>query len=413
MPHELAPVLEQMSSNPQRPAALRAQARRFQRDDLLQRELADALTIMLAHQDEWQWTQEGVPVYAGQTPGKWRLFTADDLPTACFLELLGARWYEAFQQFLRAEQEARLKQLRRLAASGEAGKTAPASQVHQAAGLGMLGAPDLWAEAAPGKHSPLEEELSGWVEYNKMDYGSVFKRRAEMRGKLRDVQEVVGYGLRETITGMENALLLLHAEVQLARAAFPGRPFYLLKIDLKDFYPTLPHALLLRILSRFGLTPEQLAFFRTYLRVPMQEGGQVVQAERGAPNLHALSDALGDLVLGLLEWQVQRVARVQMVRMVDDIGILATSAEEAQNAWQAVQAFCADCGLVLNVEKCGAVCVHGERPAGLPAGPFSWLLLNLDEQGDWYVNTGAFESYLAQAREQVRLGVAAGAGGGI
>src|SRR5579862_1397297 len=66
-------------ANPQRSAAVRTQARRFQLDDLRQKELADALTIMLERLDEWEWPAEGMPVYTAETPNKWRLFLDEEL----------------------------------------------------------------------------------------------------------------------------------------------------------------------------------------------------------------------------------------------------------------------------------------------------------------------------------------------
>ena len=53
-PPELAVVLRHVSSSPHHAPLLRKQAQRFLADLVLQKELADALTIMLEHLDEWQ-----------------------------------------------------------------------------------------------------------------------------------------------------------------------------------------------------------------------------------------------------------------------------------------------------------------------------------------------------------------------
>ena len=399
---ELAPVLEQISRSPYRSPAERRSARAFLLDDLLQKELADALTLMLEHIEEWVWPEEGLPTRAHWTPNKWRLFIEESLPNACFLEILGRRWSAFLQTVFQQEQQARLKQLRR-AQSGQPGEREQASQFHQTAGLSLLGEVDIWAGAdnmAPSR-SGSAESRDGWIEYQKADYGSIFQLRSKLRERLRDLEQLAGYGSQQSSGAMETALRLLNAEICLARAAFPNTPLYVVKVDLKDFYPSLPHGLLLDLLRRYGLTSKQQAFFKTFLRLPIQRGSEIVPAERGVPNEHVLSDVLGELVLSLLDWHIQRKAQVQIIRAIDDICFLTPSADEAIKAWQAVQAFCDACGLALNQEKCGAVCIGGERPAALPASQPKWLMLALDERGEWIVHPAAFEDYLAQARQQV------------
>ncbi|HEX5158912.1 MAG TPA: reverse transcriptase domain-containing protein, partial [Ktedonobacterales bacterium] len=177
------------------------------------------------------------------------------------------------------------------------------------------------------------------------------------------------------------------------------------KVDLKDYYPTLPHDLLLSILSRFGLTEGELGFIRRYLRVRMDEdgdGGQVRIASAGVPHHRRLSDLLGELALRLMDTYVERAARVQVIRFIDDITLLAASPEEAVKAWEAVRSFCAACGLTLNMEKCGAVCVgDGVLPPELPQRAPRWLLLTLDAQGHWEADAAGLEVELERARRQI------------
>ncbi|GCE16810.1 hypothetical protein [Dictyobacter kobayashii] len=78
---ELSKVLKQLSNSPYHAPEIRKQAQSFVADNIMQKELADALTIMLEHLDEWQRSQEGVPPRAFWTLNKWRLFIDDDLPT--------------------------------------------------------------------------------------------------------------------------------------------------------------------------------------------------------------------------------------------------------------------------------------------------------------------------------------------
>jgi hypothetical protein len=393
-PGDLDSVLERISDNPHRATATRAQARLFRHDDLLKKELADALTIMLDRIDEWDWPADGLASRAELTPSKWRLFIDDDLPTDCFLGILGARWQVILHQFLRDEQENRLRRLRQSVKTGS-----PAPQHVQYAGLSLIGETNLWAEAE--STGDAERDTAAWIANSDISYWSVYWQRSQILGKLRDLQGLPAYGATATSGGMEVALTLINADIRLGRAAYPETPLTVVKGDLKDCYPTLPHDLVLEILTRFGLNDRQLAFFQRYVALPLQESGQVTRVRRGVPNEHALSDLLGELVLSMLDWTIQREARVEIVRLIDDICVIAPSGDEAVKAWQAMQLFCATFGLALNMEKCGSVCIGGARADGLPQGQPTWSLLNLDSQGEWNVAADAFDAYLERAREQI------------
>jgi hypothetical protein len=257
---------------------------------------------------------------------------------------------------------------------------------------------DIWEQAtAPEKQSSSPPES-----YLKLrEHGSIMEQRLLLKSELYDLSTLSGYDALHTASSMEKALMLIHAEIELSRSAPSSTPMHVLKLDLKDFYPSLSHQMLLDVLEHYGLSPFQRAFFQAFLRVPIQHGGQVVTSERGVPNYHRLSDLLAELVLGLFEQYVQRQARVQIFRLVDDICLLATSADEIFSAWQAARTFCAAFGLVLNEEKCGSICIGGRRLLPLPDRQPGWLLLTIDEQGQWNVNWSAFETYLKGACQQV------------
>jgi hypothetical protein len=69
--------------------------------------------------------------------------------------------------------------------------------------------------------------------------------------------------------------------------------------------------------------------------------------------------------------------------------------------WQAVEEFCTACGLQMNRAKSGAVCLGGTLPAGLPRDRPRWGMLELDEKGNWHVQTETFQAHLTQTRERV------------
>src|SRR5262249_59546313 len=75
---------------------------------------------------------------------------------------------------------------------------------------------------------------------------------------------------------------------------------------------------------------------------------------------------------------------------------------EAVKAWAAVRSFCAACGLTLNIDKCGTVCVGGGAlPPELPQRAPRWLLLTLDAQGQWEADAVGLEVELERARRQI------------
>jgi hypothetical protein len=410
---ELEGVLERIRDDVYRSAALRREAQRFLLNATLQKELADALSIQLDHLQEWDWPEDGVPARARWARTKWRLFLDEDLPTSCLLETLGDRWQRVFDNLLGQVQNERLRRLHRLLELGapEVILQNERRMVAQSWGVHLTGGVDLWAETATAAaelsaDAPLEEQLQYWGESS-----SIFEQRASMQNQLRGFEHFDGYQDEEQTGGMDPTLTLINAEITLARAAFPDRPLYVTKVDLRSYYPSLPHEVILNLLARFGLAPADLEFFRRCLRVRIQENDQggappdgvrVLIQQTGVPNRRRLSDVLGELVLRLFDLYVQRSAKVLVVRLVDDICLLAASADEALKAWQAVERFCAACGLSVNQEKCGAVCIGDALPSGLPAAPPSWLLLALDAQGRWGVNEEAFATYLEQVRQELR-----------
>ena len=399
-PPELAGVLRYVSSSPHHSPLIRMQAQRFLADPILQKELADALTIMLDHLDEWQRPQEGILPRPLWTLNKWRLCLDEDLPTTCFLEVLGQRWQSIFQHFFSAERITRLQQLRSQYLSPQALRLAELlSTLNQGLHASRLAGVDIWEQA-----STPETQSTGPLEtYPRLrEYGSIVEQRLQLKSDLYDLSTLSGYDALHAASSMEKALMLINAEIELARTAPSPTPLHVLKLDFRDFYPSLSHQVLLDILEQYGLSPTQRVFFHAFLHIPLQQNRQVVMSERGVPNYHHLSDLLGELVLGLFEQYVQRESRVEIFRLIDDICVLATSADEMFRAWQAVRTFCAAFGLVLNEEKCGSTCIGGLRLLPLPDAQPGWLLLTLDGQGQWKVNWSAFETYLEGARQQVK-----------
>lgn len=401
---ELETILDRITNDHYRSSALRSQARRFRQNPTLLKELSDALAILVDHIEEWDWPQDGVAAHVEWAGNKWRLFLDEDLPTACLLELLGSRWQEAIERVLSGGPTERLKRLQRLHDLG-----APAIIIENEHSLLTANAApnfataDIWEEEETGEPQSSgtqreDGQVEAWGEP-----GSISLRRASLLGELRSFDRFDNYGETGAASGVDTALRLVYAEVQLGRAAFPDRPVYVIKLDLRDFYPSLSHDILLGALTRLGVDKRDLTFFHRYLSTHIADGAGVVTAQSGIPNSRRLSDLLGEVILLLLDAYARQRANVQIVRLVDDICLIASSPTAAVAAWEAVQAFCKGCGLAVNDEKTGAVCIGGESPPELPVASVRWQLLTLDGQGQWTVDESAFERFLDQTRRQLAM----------
>jgi hypothetical protein len=193
------------------------------------------------------------------------------------------------------------------------------------------------------------------------------------------------------------------------RAAYPDRPIFVVKIDLEDFYASIPHDVLQTIMRCLGAEEADITFISRLLAPALigpdasGRGGaaKVVPMAKGIPMSHALPALLAELLMRLLELHVTRNARVRIVRLIDDICLLTPDAAEARAGWDRIEEFCAACGLRINETKCGATCIGGELPSALSAQRPRWGMLELDENGQWQVHEETFQAHQTQARDRV------------
>lgn len=388
--YELLPILRGLSHDLYRAPLLRAEAKHFLADEALRRELADALTIELANLDEWMWPLEGVATQAVWTRNKWRLYLKPELPIACLLEVVGVRWQSLLKRLVSKQIDARKPSLEPIAMlpamfSSEGYLFPRRVRRHLTVGR------DIWAKQ--------EDEEVFDMALRQGEDGSIFQQRAEMQSKLRDIRPLDAYQQEPYSHNMQTALILINAEIELARAAFPEQSLFVVKVDLQNFYPSISHDLLQYVLGKIGLSDSDLRFFERFMRPPLLNSSTAIA--QGIPNDYRLSHFLGELLLSLLDQHIQQAARVLVIRMIDDICLLAPSAKEALAAWQAIEGFCVACGLGINEAKCGAVAIGGTLPTGLPTTPPTWQLLQLEADGSWNVNQSAWEAHLLQTRESI------------
>lgn len=232
-------------------------------------------------------------------------------------------------------------------------------------------------------------------------YNSLIFRRKSLHDELMDVAHFGGYSNQPYTNSMQVAIMFINAEVQVGRRAFPGHPLFVLKLDIEDFYPTIPHDAILTILKRLNIPSVYYDFFERYIALPVKYQDELIIQRRGISNDHLVSHMLAELILRLMDLYVMAEAQVEIIRVVDDICYVATSADAVESAWNAANRFCTALGMNINRDKCGTTAINAELPATVPQNPANWLMLQLGVDGAWRVDEGKFLNHLEQTRQRV------------
>src|SRR5262249_43563150 len=69
--------------------------------------------------------------------------------------------------------------------------------------------------------------------------------------------------------------------VQSLRAAFPDKPLFIAKLDLRDYFASIPHDVLLTMVRGLGLGDPEADAIRRFLELPYLINDKVTQAGRG------------------------------------------------------------------------------------------------------------------------------------
>jgi hypothetical protein len=358
---EVQAVLELLSGDIYLPPDLRRQAAAVRGSPTQMTELAGVATILLNSLDEWDWPRNGVPLHAVWVRVKYRPYLQEDLITALFLELVGRRWADKLRPLL------------------------------------------VWKNLRQGTErffpaEPAAAMTSEIAEARLVQQEGRFLGALPNRSNQREGAGYHAYALLDL-------LLTVEREIRFARAAYPDKPLYIVQADLRDYYPSLSHELILQVLQRLGVTERWRLFFGKFLRPRVRYRGEERQLRHGLPLEHALVDLFAECVLWLLDLRVFQTTGIQLLRMVDDIWFLTESAERAQAVWREIHTFCRASGLAINEDKSGALGLGDvpETVEGLPANRPRWGLLRLGGNRTWEVDKPAFR----QLEETLRRELAA------
>ena len=125
---------------------------------------------------------------------------------------------------------------------------------------------------------------------------------------------------------------------------------YVVDVDLKSYFDTIPHAKLLDEVRKHVADSRVLALIESFLKAEILDGMRQWTPESGAPQGAVLSPLLSNLYLDELDHLVAR-SGYEMTRYADDLVIQCRTREEAERALALVQAWTTQAGLTLHPTK--------------------------------------------------------------
>jgi RNA-directed DNA polymerase len=152
---------------------------------------------------------------------------------------------------------------------------------------------------------------------------------------------------------------------------------WVLDIDIKAFFDSIDHDLLLRAVRRHTDCPWVLLYIERWLKAPMQrEDGVLVPRDAGTPQGGVVSPTLANLFLHYAfdMWMRRTHPAVRFERYADDAICHCRTHQEAEALRAALEERFAACGLVLHPQKTKLVyCKDTNRKGRHPAVQFDFL----------------------------------------
>lgn len=155
------------------------------------------------------------------------------------------------------------------------------------------------------------------------------------------------------------------------------RQDWVLDLDLKSFFDSVSHELVLRAVAAHTDQSWVLLYVERWLKAPLQtEDGSLIERDRGTPQGSAISPLLANLFLHYTfdAWMAREFPDIRFERYCDDIIVHASSESQARQLRAAITGRLTECGLELNEHKtCIVYCKDADRRGSYEHQQFSFL----------------------------------------
>lgn len=142
---------------------------------------------------------------------------------------------------------------------------------------------------------------------------------------------------------------------------------WLIDLDLRAFFDTLDHALVLKAVRHHTELPWIARSIERWLTAPVQlEDGTLVERKQGSPQGSAISPLLANLYLhwAFDAWMQRAFPGIRFERYCDDIVVHSRSQQQARHLLERISERLAACGLDVNQEKTRIVYCRDDRRNG-------------------------------------------------
>jgi RNA-directed DNA polymerase len=189
---------------------------------------------------------------------------------------------------------------------------------------------------------------------------------------------------------------------------------WVLDLDIKSYFDTISHELLLRAVRKHTDCPWVLLYIERWLKAPVQlEDGTLEPRERGTPQGSVISPLLSNLFLHYTfdRWMARNHPDIPFERFADDALCHCVSESQAKILKDALEKRFAECGLQLHPEKTKIVyCKDDDRRGNSKNESFDFLGYSFRARrsknrfGKFFVNfsPGVSNAATKAIREEIR-----------
>jgi RNA-directed DNA polymerase len=189
---------------------------------------------------------------------------------------------------------------------------------------------------------------------------------------------------------------------------------WVLDLDIKSYFDTISHELLLRAVRKHTDCPWVLLYIERWLKAPVQlEDGTLEPRERGTPQGSVISPLLSNLFLHYTfdRWMARNYPNIPFERFADDALCHCATEAQAKSLKEALEKRFAECGLQLHPEKTKIVyCKDDDRRGNSKNESFDFLGYSFRARrsknrfGKFFVNfsPGVSNAATKAIREEIR-----------